>query len=457
MQLTFIFAMAFIVQPLIFGFFFTLPSLYIIAGINCCIRIINGLIQSINSNKSDSQVTASSQWFNKNFSNHNNAIIKINTHYIFTVLFVSSSVATILWVSWVSLGFRYLIVVWLFIVSWILNLPNILKAQLYFGKKLLFPKEFIATICIVIAISIVSMLGSVNRTYKLFAAFTAAGIVYLGVLRLFGVVKYYKMRRLGSVKFALWGSLITFVVAATSFASSLRHNYLINSQQTFIEFLALEIQDTLKLAKDNINSFVTHNFQFSPVAIPEETSALSWVFVVDQTWWLLSATGVQTNTWIANATWEIISGTEVGVNILAWSWTTTSWVMITWDSSSTQTGTSSVSWEPLSYRQVLPLLLKKYSIPFATTKPAVTFQYISYSDSSYPYFKASYYKKLVGKTVKPDSIMKCKTLIVMKGILEGRNVSYTSATVFDAFWAEAVKREALGSCGAQDDLVLSIE
>ncbi|MCF7834990.1 hypothetical protein K9M48_02950 [Candidatus Gracilibacteria bacterium] len=53
----------------------------------------------------------------------------------------------------------------------------------------------------------------------------------------------------------------------------------------------------------------------------------------------------------------------------------------------------------------------------------VKFKYISYQNENYPYFKTAYMKKMIGSNTNPDKEIICQTYIVMKGIVEGRNVS----------------------------------
>ncbi|MFA6256542.1 MAG: hypothetical protein WC606_05225 [Candidatus Absconditabacterales bacterium] len=90
-------------------------------------------------------------------------------------------------------------------------------------------------------------------------------------------------------------------------------------------------------------------------------------------------------------------------------------------------------------------LLKKYDIPLIT-KHDLSFTYVSFQNPYYNEWRTAYTNKLIGKNTNPSKYIVCESYIVMKGLLEKRDVSYTSSTVLANFWAEAVRRDALNGC-----------
>lgn len=90
-------------------------------------------------------------------------------------------------------------------------------------------------------------------------------------------------------------------------------------------------------------------------------------------------------------------------------------------------------------------LLKKYTIPLVTTKN-VRFTYVSSTSPYYPEWRTAYANKLIGTSTNPTKYIICDSYIVMKWLLEKRDVTYTSSTVLNKFRAEAVKRDALNGC-----------
>ena len=90
-------------------------------------------------------------------------------------------------------------------------------------------------------------------------------------------------------------------------------------------------------------------------------------------------------------------------------------------------------------------LLKKYNIPLVT-KQDISFTYVSFQNPYYNEWRTAYANKLIGKSTNPSKYIFCESYIVMKWLLEKRNVSYTASTVLANFWAEAVKRNELNGC-----------
>lgn len=90
-------------------------------------------------------------------------------------------------------------------------------------------------------------------------------------------------------------------------------------------------------------------------------------------------------------------------------------------------------------------LINKYTIPLIT-KQDISFTYVSFKNPYYNEWRTAYANKLIGKTTNPSKYIVCDSYIVMKWLLEKRNVTYTPSTVLSKFWAEAVRRDALNGC-----------
>ncbi len=90
-------------------------------------------------------------------------------------------------------------------------------------------------------------------------------------------------------------------------------------------------------------------------------------------------------------------------------------------------------------------LVNKYTIPLVTT-PNVSFTYVTTKNPYYAERRTAYANKLIGKTTNPSKYIVCESYIVMKWLLEWRDVSYTPSTVLTNFRAEAVRRDALNGC-----------
>lgn len=95
--------------------------------------------------------------------------------------------------------------------------------------------------------------------------------------------------------------------------------------------------------------------------------------------------------------------------------------------------------------EMIKALISKYAIPLITKKD-VKFTYVSYSNELYPYFRTAYASALIGSNTNPTKLALCDTYIVMKGLLEKRNVSYTKTTVMQKFRDYAVANDKLNGC-----------
>ncbi len=111
------------------------------------------------------------------------------------------------------------------------------------------------------------------------------------------------------------------------------------------------------------------------------------------------------------------------------------------------TGTTSVSTSQGQQKlmDAIISLVKKYNLPLVT-KQNVSFTYVSFQNPYYNEWRTAYANKLIGKNTNPSKYIICDTYIVMKGILEKRDVSYTASNVLANYRAEAVKRDALNGC-----------
>ncbi len=90
-------------------------------------------------------------------------------------------------------------------------------------------------------------------------------------------------------------------------------------------------------------------------------------------------------------------------------------------------------------------LVKKYNLPLVTT-PNVNFTYVTTKNPYYAERRTAYAHKMIGKDTNPSKYIVCESYIVMKGIAEWWDVSYTSSNVLTQFRNEAVKRNALNGC-----------
>ncbi|MFA7717419.1 MAG: hypothetical protein WC875_01785 [Candidatus Absconditabacterales bacterium] len=99
----------------------------------------------------------------------------------------------------------------------------------------------------------------------------------------------------------------------------------------------------------------------------------------------------------------------------------------------------------LTMIDMIKYLLEKYNIPLVTTQN-ISFTSMSKTSTDYPYFRTAYAQHLIGTTTSPSKLALCDTYIVMKGLLEKWNISYTSATVMQRFRSYAEAQGVLNGC-----------
>ena len=98
------------------------------------------------------------------------------------------------------------------------------------------------------------------------------------------------------------------------------------------------------------------------------------------------------------------------------------------------------------YRDAVVYLLELNATPIATDSYVIKFSKMVQSDEDYLYFKTAFDKKLIGKDTNPDAQIKCDNYIVMKGLLEGWDVSDYDGDIFEQYFGAAEDLGYLNGC-----------
>lgn len=94
---------------------------------------------------------------------------------------------------------------------------------------------------------------------------------------------------------------------------------------------------------------------------------------------------------------------------------------------------------------VVKYLISTYSIPLVSKKD-VRFSNVSTTSPDYPYMRTAYAQKLIWSSTSTTKLMLCDTYIVMKGILEKWDVSYSKANVMQKYRDYAQTNNKLNGC-----------
>ena len=97
-----------------------------------------------------------------------------------------------------------------------------------------------------------------------------------------------------------------------------------------------------------------------------------------------------------------------------------------------------------TFADVIKSLIDENDLILNTSKN-IKFNYISYTHKDYAYYRTAYDKKLIWKTINPNKSLLCETYIVMKWLLESRNV-WPYSNIKDAYWNYAKNKQKLSTC-----------
>lgn len=365
-----------------------------------------------------------------------------NKYYFFsisTIVLIISSV--LLFVGLVTLPIFYGLVAF-FVVCFLDNLTEMSQWEIYFWKRILFPKDFLFWISIALATIIYIILGSVAFYYKIFVAIIAGFLFFALSISTMKLVKYFNFWKLWSIKIYLVALIVSFWTLWVWVVKTMKSQYLTGSGSTLMSFVIQDLKDNINLAYQNGQVF----FWFASSELLQ-----TGVNMTGTLWSWFSETGfLSTGIWlIETETWSLVTG-----DLLSWenqlltgqnlqnSGQSLSWISMDKPSSETTTVFPKGN---LTYEFIIPYLIEQNQIPLSQKKN-IAFDNFWENYKYYSQFKTAYYEKMIGRNIKPGWQMKCETWFVLRGIAEWRNVQYTSQTVFNAYRAEATKRGVVNWC-----------
>ncbi len=97
-----------------------------------------------------------------------------------------------------------------------------------------------------------------------------------------------------------------------------------------------------------------------------------------------------------------------------------------------------------TFADVIKYLIDANSIKLIENKN-IKFDYVSYNNIDYPYYRTAYSLWMIGKTLNPSKTLLCETFVVMMWLAEKWNVwSYTD--IKQAYWNYAKTNDKLPNC-----------
>jgi len=228
-------------------------------------------------------------------------------------------------------------------------------------------------------------------------------IIFIILTLIFDIHKFRKFRKLFATKFYMFFIIISIVFSVVQF---------LQSWFTPLSYLA--------------NNW--SNLNNPPQKIQESTNFLTWK-------WAVLDTEINTDANIPTDTQETSS------DVIE----TSDLVLPVENNTAQETPTANVSNNLVTMMDAIIHLIDVNKIPLIT-KQDILFTYVSTKNPYYNYYRTAYSKKMIGKDTNPSKNVACKTYMVMKGLAEWRNVSYTQSNVMENFWQAAVSKDALNDC-----------
>ncbi|HMT27065.1 MAG TPA: hypothetical protein PKD96_02065, partial [Candidatus Absconditabacterales bacterium] len=180
----------FAVQPLLYGFLWHSNEGLVMGGVNAVIVLL-----ITRKNKVSSKESIVSKLLS--------VFHMLNKHYFFsisTIVLIISSV--LLFAGLVTLPIFYGLVAF-FVVCFLDNLNEMSQGEIYFGKRILFPKDFLFWISIAVGVILYIVLGSVALYYKIFVSILVGFTIFVLAVYAMKLVKYFNFWKLWSTKIYL--------------------------------------------------------------------------------------------------------------------------------------------------------------------------------------------------------------------------------------------------------------
>ena len=233
-------------------------------------------------------------------------------------------------------------------------------------------------------------------------------IIFILFTLIFDIHKFRKFRKLFATKFYIFFIIISVIFSFYQFYQSwlTPTNYLANN-------------------RNNLNN--------PPQKIIKPTELFTWK------WEVLDS---QLNTGIAINTETQETNSDV---IEKATWTILDELIQPQETKPVKQETTNLSNDPVTMMDAIIHLIDTNKIPLIN-KQDIAFTYVTTKNPYYNYYRTAYSKKMIGTDTNPSKTVACKTYIVMKGLAEWRNVSYTQSTVINNFWNAAVSKDALNGC-----------
>jgi len=339
---------------------------------------------------------------------------------------------------------------WIFFVFFV---HDLFHRRIYLGNMLFLPKDFMFILSIIIGILVFDVLDIdiVLFSVKILWASFSALLSFVLWIWVFGAIGSFSVWRLLTTRFYLVVLSISFLISGFQFYFLISQNQMVSGSQQFLDFAIQNIKQnaTRIVYKFEWKVYIETGTSDAFVNFEDNKKKNEDIWFV-WTWTVLALNWV---TWDA-LTWD--ASTWVVFSWVGFTWDVSTWVVLSWinfveDVVLLRNVNLYSDDDILHYDDVLVYLLELTNTTLVLDKK-IKFWNVRFDSDNYVYFRTAYEKKLIGKNLSPNSFVKCDNYVVMRWILENRDVSNVVWTIFEKYMAKAKELGVLNGCSLWKNL-----
>lgn len=304
----------------------------------------------------------------------------------------------------------------LFMISFLIWIKDVFNTNIYIWKKNLSLRVFLLILSFILVGVFFFSLIWFNLSQRFFISITIWMLFYLSVVIIFSIVirPWILFRQI-----SFWIYLLSFIVSFGIF-----------SWNNFEQFSRIFKKEVIIYKDKIIYQPVSEGWNIN-INADEILWQISWAFSWNLMSWTISwenkniqISNIDTSKISDNETKQLIDSLKLLMKDESGS------------ASSEQTKDNVLTWKILTYRDVIPFLMKKYDI--SSQKPDISFKSVAKTDPDYEYFKAAYYLRLFWTNSNPDAKLLCENFAVLYGMIKWWDVRYDKNNIFDMYWERAL-------------------
>jgi len=332
------------------------------------------------------------------------------------------------------LSFSLWLVLLAYLLLFLLFAKPLFQKKISFGKKLFLPKDFFFWTSILIVFFVYNFISfsSFVVSFEIFISVLAGFLFFVFYVLIFKSIGQYSIWKLLVSKLYLLVLILTLLFSIPQFYFQIKSSQMISSNSQWWSF-------AWQSFVENVWEVKNHIFGRDEIVVDEvidldlqDSELFTWV------WTVISSSSDDVFSWDVESL--VVSG-----NYWSGDEKLTNGVLFVPGAILFRNSDTYADDEALRYDDVLVYLIDSNDIVLSVGAD-IKFRYMPFSHKDYPYFKTAFHSKLIGKDLKPSSLVKCDNYLVMKGILKGWDVSDYDWDIFHKYYKAAKVLDELNSC-----------